>query len=116
MLAQAVVPEVYDEPKKVLARYASSTKSTVAECAEERSSKGRLRSNGEAARKGPRPRIKIKPQNCQIQVIGAGVVATSIRSKNLRMRSICVPNWALRVLEQTPKSHFLQIRHLMPIL
>ena len=44
---------------------------------------------------------KIKPQDCQIQVIGAGVVATSIRSKNLRMRSICVPNWTLRVLEQT---------------
>ena len=68
---------------------ASSTESTVAECAEERSSKGRLRSNlaaenrrsrfegsrrpCEAARKGPRPRVKIESLDCQIQVIGAGV-------------------------------------------
>lgn len=37
--------EVYDEPEKVVDRHASSTESTVAECAEERSSKGRLRSN-----------------------------------------------------------------------
>ena len=37
--------EIYDEPEKVVDRHASSTESTVAECAEERSSKGRLRSN-----------------------------------------------------------------------
>ena len=39
------VREDHDEPEKVVARHASSTESTVAECAEERSSKGRLRSN-----------------------------------------------------------------------
>ena len=46
--------EVYDEPEKVVARHASSTESTVAECAEERSSKGRCRRHGKAALKGPR--------------------------------------------------------------
>ena len=46
--------EIYDEPEKVVDRHASSTESTMAECAEERSSKGRCRRHGVAARKGPR--------------------------------------------------------------
>ena len=98
---------------------ASSTESTVAECAEERSSKGRLRSNGEAARKGPRPRVKNQatelsnsshwrgrrnaPQSEARREPARSAPGgpargcdTSIRSKNLRMLRICVLHKALK--------------------
>ena len=71
------------------------------ECAEERSSEGRLRSNGEAARKGPRPRIKIQSLNDPKQVIGAGVVDGS------DFANICVCRRHLRSTKNFQESNCL---------
>ena len=47
------------------------------------------------------PRVKIKSQNCQIQVIGGGRCRHVDSVENLRMRSICVQIKILRFLGLT---------------
>ena len=71
--------EIYDEPEKVVDRHASSTESTVAECAEERSSKGRLRSN--LAAENRRSRLEGSRRPCE-----AAATPTTIQGLKLIFR------------------------------
>ena len=71
--------EIYDEPEKVVDRHASSTESTVAECAKERSSKGRLRSN--LAAENRRSRFEGSRRPCE-----AAATPTTIQGLKLIFR------------------------------
>ena len=85
---QAIVPEVQDEPEGDVPEIGPPLLE-LAVCGGMRRSPAlmpcRVLTHLRPNRPWRSPRVENKPRNCQILAFGAGVVATSIRSKILRM-------------------------------